>query len=443
MPFPPDRPIGILELQYPALPQPPLNAMCSSGFERHVTDVRWTSPTEIPANTKFDIVGVNVYRSFDSEYGPFHRLNALPIGTDFYRDRLLIRVSMNENVTNHFIARGTTDPGGLWVFKTDFKPIIIEDTRAPCPGLTNLNVFVTVNGVQAFVESINTKVGEVQLRSRVTFDVASQIQTQAILPQNPTDVVLATYRYQLEREIPSELDQKTFYRITTVATDRETGELLETPLHKAAEVNNRQIEKLDWIWREAIRRNRFLLDQGGESVKLFKMKLVGPKCGCYDYSRKQPSATCRTCYGTSIIGGYDGPYDIVIAPEDGERSISQSNRGRAVQHPYDTWTGPSPLLTQRDFFVRLNGDRYGIGPVRGPQNRGMQLQQFFTTSHLDSADIRYDVPVMQTEFLVAPETRYIIPGEGKATPMLTDRETIPAERQYRSNTVAGENVNRR
>ena len=242
---------------------------------------------------------------------------------------------------------------------------------------------------------------------------------------------------------PSELDQKTYYRITTVAHDRNTGALLETPLERASEVNNRQIEQLDWVWREAIRRNRFMLGQGGEPVKLFKQKLVGPKCGCYDYSRKQPSSTCHVCYGTGVIGGYDGPYDIIIAPEDGERAIAQGNRGRTVTHPYDTWTGPSPLLTQRDFFVKLNGDRYGIGPVRMPSNRGMQLIQFFTTSHLDTADIKYTVPVIQTELLVFPETRYLVPGQGKETPMMTNREDIPADRQYRANTVTGENMNRR
>jgi hypothetical protein len=442
MPFPPDRPLGILEILPGDYPLPPLNILCSSGFERHVTDLRWTSPSEIPTNTKFDIVGVNIYRSFDSEFGPFFRLNTLPIGTDFYRDRLLIRVSMNESVTGRFIARGESDPDGRWIFKTQFKPIIIDQTTAPPPNHTNLNVFVTVNGIPAFVESINAKMGEVELRRQVTFDVASQIQTPAVLPLNPTDIVLATYRYYLEREIPSELDQKTFYRVTTLAIDRNTGNMLETPLPKAAMANNRQVEQLDYIWREAIRRNRWMLDQGGERVKLFKQKLVGPRCGCYDYSRKQPSAICLECFGTGVLGGYDGSYDIIIAPEDGERSISQGNRGRTVQHPYDTWTGPSPLLTQRDFFVKLNGDRYGIGPVRMPSSRGMLLQQFFSTSHLDTADIRYKVPVMQTELIVAPQTRFIVPGEGHATPMMTNRDSIPSERQYRGNTVTFENENK-
>src|SRR5271157_4347183 len=219
MPQPPDRPIGILELQYPALPIAPLNVMCSSGFEKHMTDLRWTSPSEIPANTKFNILGVNIYRSWDSEYGPYNRINALPVGTDFYRDRLLVRVSLNENVSSTFLARGNTDPDGRWIFKTQFKPIILDTTSAYSPNCTNLNVYVTVNGVPAFVDSINAKMGEVELSRRATFDVASQVQTPAVLPQNLSDVVLATYRYYLEREIPSELDQKTYYRITTVAVD--------------------------------------------------------------------------------------------------------------------------------------------------------------------------------------------------------------------------------
>src|SRR5580704_10371910 len=137
MPAPPDRSPGTLEIINPAEPLPPLNVLCSSGFERHVTDLRWTSPTEIPSNTKFDIVGVNIYRSFDGEYGPYNRINALPVGTDFFRDRLLIRVSMNEDVTEHFIARGDSDPDGRWIFRTNFKPIIIDNTISPPPNLTN------------------------------------------------------------------------------------------------------------------------------------------------------------------------------------------------------------------------------------------------------------------------------------------------------------------
>jgi hypothetical protein len=475
MPFPPDRPPSILEQPLPAAPLPPLNFMCSSAFEKWTTDLRWTSPSELQANTDFDILGVNIYRSYDSEYGPFFRLNLLPIGTTFYRDKVLTKVALQEDVSNSYISTGANDPNGDWVIQVRNVPMVVTPTGTS--NCTNLNAVVTINGVQAYVERIDSLTGQITLRKYPTFDVASQVLKPAVLPSipavqgtcdpfadrpylptgdlasggngtsgnsgNPSDVTLVTYRYLPQDEVLSDLDQKIFYRATTVGRDPKTGEILETPLSRAATCNNRQIEKLDRIWEEAVRRNKFMLYQGGERVKAFIRKQVGPKCGCYSTTNKQPDANCAVYYGTGIIGGYDGPFDIIVSPEDGERAVGQNNRGRTVAHPYDTWTGPSPLLSQRDFLVKLNGDRYGIGPVRMPTNRGMHLQQFFAISKLDANDIRYSVPVMDTSVIVAPQTRYIVPGEGKATPMMTGRESEPDETQIRGNTVVFENTNKR
>ena len=76
------------------------------------------------------------------------------------------------------------------------------------------------------------------------------------------------------------------------------------------------IEKLDYIWREAVRRNRWILDQGGERIKIFIRKAVGISCGCSSDTHRHPSATCEVCFGTGIIDGYDGPFDSIIAPDD-------------------------------------------------------------------------------------------------------------------------------
>ena len=78
-----------------------------------------------------------------------------------------------------------------------------------------------------------------------------------------------------------------------------------------------------------------------------------------------------------------------------------------------------------------------------PSNRGTQLQQHFQISHLDERDIRYKVPVLDVSTLVVPETRYTIPGEGHATPMTTEREAIPDEREIRGRSVVFENVYRK
>jgi len=441
MPAPSDRKPHVLEQQYPAAPHPPLNFSVQSGLETGTVDLRWASPAEISSNTKFDLVGVNVYRSFDSEFGPYFRMNTLPVGATFWRDMTTVSVALREDVSKRFVSRGDRDPSRTWVFRTANNPIVLDPVigGTECP---DLNVFVTVNGVRAWVRRVVSYLGEVELEPFPTFDVASQQQFPAVLPTGDADVVLATYRY-VSKLVRTDLGQRIFYRITTVARDRATGQLIETALDRAAQGNNQQTEQLDWIWREAVRRNRFLLVQGGERAKVFICRRVGPKCGCSSDLHRQPSSDCLVCYATGVIGGYDGPYDVILSPDDAEKKKTQNNRGRTMEHSYETWCGPNPLLSQRDFIVKLNGDRYGIGPVRMPTARGMQLQQMFTVSHLDEQDIRSKVPVLDTSTMESSRTRYIVPGEGGSTPMVTERHAIPDEREFRGNTVAFENAHRR
>lgn len=442
MPFPRDRAPTVLEQTSPAFPLPPLHVMAASGLEREVVDVRWSNPGEIKANTCFNVIGVNVYRSFDSEFGPYFRLNTTPVGSTQWRDRTRVVLATQEDVSHSFRARGAeTDPDRRYMFRTRFRPIVIY----PSPGsanCTNLNVQVTVNGVAAFVERIYADQGIVELRTTPTFDVVTQKQFPPVLPTAETDVVLATYRYETNK-VPTKLAQRVFYRVTTVAVG-DDGKLVETPLERATQGNRDEVEKLDYIWTEAIRRNLWIQFQGGERVKLFIRKAVGVECGCGSSIHKQPSSDCEVCYGTGVIGGYEGPFDIIIAPDDSARKIAQTNRGRTVEHGYDTWTGPRPLVSQRDFIVKLNGDRYGIGPVRMPSNRGMQLQQMFPIERLDEADMRYRVPLFDTSMMDSPQTRYLRPdmrwGRKDATPMVTEKRTIGDERELRGGTVTWENI---
>lgn len=443
MPSPPDRsniapPGAILEQIRPVFPLPPLNVHVNSSFVKGSFDIRWTNPGNIQANTCFNVLGINIYRAFNS-YGPWVRLNIEPVGSTYWRDNTKIRLALQENVSNQFTNRGAKDDAdGKFTFRTMYNPIHI-DPAMNTEDCTNVNMQVTVNGKLSYVQSIYSIPGIVELRHLPTFDVTGQHQVDAVVPLNDNDVVLATYKY-VENSIPTDLGQRIFYRLSTVALDSD-GKITETPLDRATVANRDEIEKLDYIWTEAIRRSKWILFQGGERVKVFLRKTAGFKCGCTSDTRKQPRSDCPLCFGVGFIGGFDGPYDIIVAPDDAEKSITQSNRGRTLSHTYDSWTSNEPLLSQRDFIVKQNGDRYAIGPVKMPSNRGMQLLQFFQLSHLDETDIKTKIPVIDTSVLISPQTRYIVKGDGTSTPIMTDKSNIPDEREIRSKTVTGENIN--
>ena len=125
-----------------------------------------------------------------------------------------------------------------------------------------------------------------------------------------------------------------------------------------------------------------------------------------DHSYVVQGVATHNCFGTGFVGGYEGPYDTILAPDDADRRYSQSLRGRRLEHTYEVWTGPSPVLTQRDFVVKQTNERYAIGAVRRPTNRGNVLQQHFQIAYLDDGDIRQKVSIAGISGYTWPETRY-------------------------------------
>jgi len=173
---------------------------------------------------------------------------------------------------------------------------------------------------------------------------------------------------------------------------------------------------------------------------VFIRKHVGIPCGCApDSVHKQAINDCLICYGTGIVGGYEGPYDVLVAPDDGERRINYGENGLNLEHTYEVWTGPQPILSQRDFLVKINGERYSIGAIRFPSNRGNVLQQHFQIGHIDEQDIRYMVPVIGRQRYEAVEFSPRGPEYG-ADATVTDKLNIPDERELRGRTKVWENL---
>ena len=416
------------------------------------------------SNTQWTVIGVNIYRSNTSQRGPYFRVNKVPVSSLFYRDYTNIVEQVDEGIPweGGWIYRGDASNLRAYRLKSRNIPIVKEGTNA-IPADSEFDVTVKINGVVVPVRAVFGPKGEIDLDMRPVWDPSTETM---ITPKIPTenDVVTLTYHWMKGQKLINTLDNrhKVFYRLTTVALDptgtSPTG-LVETPLEYSEPISPMNSEKMDYIWREAIRRNRWILEQGGERVKLFIRRVTGNPCDCVWDAReeaytKQPLNNCLKCYGTGWVGGYEGPIDIIIAPDDAERTVSQQTTGRRLEHSYEAWIGPSPMTSQRDFIVKQNGERYSIGPVRRTQVRGLILQQTFNIAHLPQSDIRYQVPMSPLERLPWPETRFSNPEDSEcqesppypvgydyqASPMMSDKKSIPEGRQQRGRTPVWQNI---
>jgi hypothetical protein len=439
-----DRTPAELELVQTPWPAPPLNVFMKSGFHPGVFDLMWDDPSQLALNSRFSLLGVNVYRAFDSEFGPFERITDFPIGSTYWRDQTNNVLILEEDVSQNWVLFGVVSASGMdaprYVFRTNLKPIVKESSQQVFAN-SPFDVQVFVDGMQVPVLAVYGQTGEIEIDVRRYPDPGKQTYLPTVVP-TPTSKVTCTYRYT-KSIVKTNLVERIYYRFTTVGIPYNVpvstcnpGDLLETPLEAATSTSSYEIEKLDYMWKEAVRRNHWILQEGGERVKLFLRKRVGIICPCIpDEHHGQPLNDDPLCFGTGIVGGYEGPYEMIIAPDDSEKKISQKEQGRTVEHTYESWTGPSPLLSHRDFLVKINGERYTVGAVRMPTNRGMLLQQHFTVGHFDERDIRYRVPVDNPVKYAAVQFAPHGP-EAEASSKITNDPNIPEDRQLRGRTLA-------
>jgi hypothetical protein len=423
-------------------------------------------PCEGKSNSEWQILGVNVYRSDTGERGPYFRVNRIPVMTNFFRDTTDIVEVAGELIPwdTGWVFRGSApNQKDVWRLQTRNRPMVKKTGNAVAAD-SPFDVEVHIDGARTPVAAVFGPNGQITLDTTPVWDPSTESWVEFIAP-TATSVVTVRYHWKRGETLVNVLDQrsKVFYRLTTVAIDT-TGEsptgLVETPLGYTEPISPLNSEKFDYIWREAVRRNRWILEQGGERVKLFLRRVTGVKCDCVwderleEYSQ-QPSNSCLECYGTGFVGGYEGPIDIIVAPDDADRRVTQTANGRRLEHQYEVWIGPSPMLSQRDFIVKQNGERYAVGPVRRTQVRGLILQQAFAIGYLDMGDIRYRVPMGALERLPWPETRYSNPEDApcespqdpypvgfdyQATPMMSEAAKIPDGREQRGRTPVWQNI---
>lgn len=424
------------------LPLGPKNLMVTSPYLLGMNDVRWDDPRVIPQNNGLNIIGVNVYRATDAQFGPFVKINETPVGVLFYRDKTIEEYVSEEDATG---TLRIMEPDNRWLIYTKNRPVVEPGSN----GQTTDNIkYVKVeidDGDGQWLEvpayTLNGHVGEIALITRPIFNHILEQVIPPRLPHPPNGKVRISYRY-LKHAVVSSLNQRIFYKVTTVAQDPDNPSgTIETPLEEVNERSTFDIDEVDWIWKEAMRRNMWILEQGGERVKIFVRKWMGQKCESYEPKYGQSHHDCPICKGTGIVGGYEGPYDILIAPPETERSIELGDMGLHIRYDWMTWTMNYPLLNPRDFIVRQNNERYIVGPVNYQGQRGVTFQQHFTMSYIDTGDVRYTVPITGGETSVPESTNaYREPLKSEASPVIPMKPEIPDTIQVRGRTVTWENI---
>jgi hypothetical protein len=309
------------------------------------------------------------------------------------------------------------------------KEYIIQTSKFPIVDSSGTNkatdntseVSVTINGKKAYVKLLQGLEGQIFLETEKVYD---EIRKTYFTPPVPNEfsTVLVSYKTKLHTTKVN-LRKSYFYKVSVVTEEDETDLDLIKP-------ETLQPENLTYIWEEAIRRNSWLRDQGGERVLLFIKKRAGQPCPCTlkdvkQRSHRKPEKDCPTCYGSGFVGGFYGPIPIIVGPLTAENKINQTERGLKLELQVETWCGPFPIMTQRDMIVRRNGDRCIIGPVTKNEVNGIMVQQHFSIEYLDSTDVRYTFPIQPLTHQFVEFTSPGIDKDGVRVPEVTS----PKERE--------------
>ena len=441
-----DRP----QFNYPLRPQTPdrtkplapRNLIITSPYDVEKTDIRWDNPKIIPQNSGLNILGCNVYRSTD---GPdnYIKINDTPVTVLSYRDETKEQTVVYENATP--TIKHTLEPEDKWYVYAQNRPVIIPGTNGrPTTRIEDVRLEID-SGDGVFQEwpafSVNGVTGEIELIRAPVYNYELQQIIPPSLPHPPNGRVRISYTY-LQHSVLTVLSQRIYYKVTTVAEDPDDNTAtIETPLDEISDRTSFDIEAIDYIWREAIRRNRWILEQGGERVKIFIRKWMGEVCPDHETNYGQGYNDCLECFGTNIVGGYDGPYNVLIAPPESEKMIELADMGLHIRYDWTTWLGEWPLINERDVVVRQNNERYVIGPVTPQGSRGAIYQQHFSMSYIDQSDIRYQIPITGGETSVhLSYDPYRNTASTDASPAINDKPQIPEERIIRGRTVVFENI---
>jgi hypothetical protein len=359
------------------------------------------------------VVGYNVYRSEDTSTN-WVKVNKFPVNGYRFRDQLQF-----ENVTYTFdLNRDWVEKGEFGSYRLRVKgesfwssSVLGKAVIAAHPD----DILLYVNGVRCRPSRVIGAEGEVwmpmdSLMQRSPMAGPAGYTKATFDPDNIQEIKIVYQR--LVNQVNLYLSTQTFY--TVVPLDS-AGNELHVPGYPGTEVRGiMDVDSMDYMQREMVRRNAWLFEQVGEPAWLLIRKTKGEVCGCVSPETREAKTACKICHETGFVGGYYGPLDILFIDPDSSATRTLDEGGVKVERQSTSYLGPSPIIKAGDLIVRRNGERLVISDPTYKSPRGVLLQQDFRVDLLPPGSTRYLIPLY-------PE------GEGIINPAFQDMSGLSSE----------------
>ena len=395
--------------------------------------------------------GYNVYRAYDhpSNWVKLNR-NGPWLG-HFYRDMTSLEQTTYTLQPQDFIETGQL---GKWAFRIPDIPYATVDAgRAKVSNNPDdVSVLVSASGNPAIdgqvfrpaqVSGLDRTIFmqmELTLAEGGAVSNTAMVDTGNVNYTNYAGIALwqATYNKLMNYvDIYTSLN-RTYYAVVPVG---DKGELHAPGAPGTVVKNTQEVDQIDWVYEEMVRRNQYLFETTGEPAYIMFRKWRGTPCGCV-YGTEQPKTGCKSCYETGFVGGYIGPYDFLFVPPDSALTREITEGGIKTTRDSRSLLTRTPIVQNGDLIIRRNGDRMVISNVVYKMPRGIILQQDFTVSLLPPGDTRYLIPEVNTGLptIRNPVVHHDgLDGKGGDEPVF-DARTVPAKNFENQNVQVGRTI---
>ena len=394
-----------------------LNSSVSSGH-----DLWW------PIDPKAAL-GYSVYRAKDALID-WVKLNAAPVPVTYFRDQTRLQLVHYTVRPDAWIDAGEFGQKCLRIPDTPYSNVVKGRPRvAAHPDDVQLQVTYLSGAVQMYRPKMVSGMDRtiwLQVETDVSLPAGGAVSDSSLIPFDAVASIMVIYNKLLNYVDVAANMARTYYTVVPILADGAEEHAPGAPGTRI--VDTMQVDNIDYMQKEMVRRNQWLFEQVGEPCYLMFRRTSGERCGCIDGLGKARSA-CPACYETGIIGGYYGPLDILFIPPDQALVRTIDEGGQKVERRSRSYFSRTPIVQDGDLIIRKNGERLVISGVTYKMPRGVLLQQEFDVALLPTLDTRYLLPIYTPQVPVVYNPAYqVSPGPG-AQPVFST-STMPHSREW-------------